>query len=150
MDCIDTLNTVGGTALEFQISATTGVPIYQQLTEQICSGIARGKLRPDERLPSVRELSQSLVVNPNTVARAYGELEHEGVLYTRPGMGVFVAKAPPPLAKKTRRQRLLAGVDRLLVQASRIGFSAEELLEFIEERMKQYNWNSTTEPAHEL
>jgi len=61
-------------------------------------------LRPDERLPSVRELSQALVVNPNTVARAYTELEREGVLYTRAGMGVFVASAQPPLAKKARHR----------------------------------------------
>src|SRR5215471_18508980 len=100
--------------MQFSISPTTGVPIYQQLTDQICAGVARGKLRPDERLPSVRELSQTLVVNPNTVARAYTELEREGVLYTRPGMGVFVASpAKLALSKKTRRERLLGGVDRL-------------------------------------
>ena len=129
--------------MEFSISPTTGVPIYQQLTEQICAGVARGKLRPDERLPSVRELSQTLVVNPNTVARAYTDLEQEGVVYTRPGMGVFVAKAPPPLSKKNRRERLLGSIDRLLVQAVRAGFSEEEFLELIEERMRQYKWIET-------
>lgn len=127
--------------MEFTITPATGIPIYLQLTEQICAGIARGRLRPDERLPSVRELSQTLVVNPNTVARAYTELEREGTLYTRPGMGVFVNNAPEPLSKKVRRERLLAGVDRLLVDAVRFGFTAEEVSELIVERGKQFQWN---------
>jgi GntR family transcriptional regulator len=133
--------------VQFSISPTTGVPIYQQLTDQICAGVARGQLRPDARLPSVRELSQQLVVNPNTVARAYTELEREGVLYTRPGLGVFVAPSPSPLSKKMRRERLLTGVDRLLVDAVRFGFTANEFVELIEERVKQFRWSPATAAA---
>ncbi len=128
--------------MQFSISPTSGVPIYEQLADQICAGIARGKLRPDARLPSVRELSQTLVVNPNTVARAYTELEREGVLYTRPGMGVFIAAAAPPLSKKTRRERLLKSLDRFLIEAVRLGFAADEVLEFVEERTQQFQWNT--------
>jgi GntR family transcriptional regulator len=128
--------------MEFTVNPTTGVPIYQQLQEQICSAIARGKLSPDDRLPSVRELSQSLVVNPNTIARTYTELEREGVLYTRPGMGVFVAEMPQPLSKKLRRDRLAAKIDHLLVNAVRLGCGAEELIELVEDRVKQYQWNT--------
>jgi GntR family transcriptional regulator len=127
--------------VQFSISPTSGIPIYEQLTDQICAGVARGQLRADQRLPSVRELSQLLVVNPNTVARAYTELEREGVLYTRPGLGVFVAPFPSPLSKKLRRERLLSHVDRLLVDAVRSGFSSEELLDFVADRAKQYQWN---------
>ena len=133
--------------MEFSISPTGGVAIYQQLTEQICAGIARGRLRPDQRLPSVRELSQTLVINPNTVARAYTELEREGVLYTRPGLGVFVAHARQSLSKKARRDRLLKNLDRLLVEAVSLGFAAEELLELVTERVKQFHWSETTAPA---
>ncbi len=127
--------------MEFSITPISGVPIYQQLAEQICAGVARGRLRPDERLPSVRELSQTLVINPNTVARAYTELEREGVLYTRPGLGVFVGRVRPPLPKKARRDRLLKNLDLLLVDAVRLGFVEQEVIELIEERMKQYQWN---------
>jgi GntR family transcriptional regulator len=130
-------------AVQFNISPTTGVPIYQQLTDQICAGVARGQLHPDARLPSVRELSQLLVVNPNTVARAYTELEREGVLYTRPGLGVFVAPFPSPLSKKNRRELLRGGVDRLLVDAVRFGFTADEFVELVEERIKQFRWSPT-------
>jgi GntR family transcriptional regulator len=133
--------------VQFSISPSTGVPIYQQLTDQICAGVARGQLRPDHRLPSVRELSQLLVVNPNTVARAYTELEREGVLYTRPGLGVFVAPFPSPLSKKSRRDRLLGNVDRLLVDAVRFGFTAEEFVEFVEDRVKQFRWSPATAAA---
>lgn len=127
--------------MEFSISPATGLPIYQQLAEQVCAAVARGRLRPDERLPSVRELSELLVVNPNTVARAYTELEREGVLYTRPGLGVFVCHVGPALPKKVRRERLTKGLDQMLVDAVRLGFTAEEVVELVEERSKQYQWN---------
>lgn len=130
--------------MEFSISPTGGTPIYQQLAEQICMAVARGRLRPDERLPSVRELSQALVVNPNTIARAYTELEREGVLYTRPGLGVFVARLPQALPRKARRDRLLAPLDRLLVDAVRLGCEAEELIELVIERAKQFQWSEAS------
>ena len=133
--------------MEFTISPAAGVSIYQQLAEQICAGIARGRLCPNDRLPSVRELSQTLVVNPNTVARAYTELERKGVLYTRPGMGVFVADARQPLPKPERRERLLGALDHVLVDAVRFGFSAEELVELVEERVKQFKWNQAVTRA---
>lgn len=129
--------------MEFSIQTAGGRPIYQQLADQICAAIARGRLRPDQRLPSVRELSQTLVVNPNTIARAYTELEREGVLYTRPGLGVFVAPSPPPLSKKTRRERILESIDRLLVEAVRLGFDPAELMELIDERARRYHWTAS-------
>lgn len=133
--------------MEFSISTTAGVPLYQQLTEQICSGIARGRLRADERLPSVRELSQTLVVNPNTVARAYTELERDGTLYTRPGLGVFVSAARPALPKKVRRERLLRAIDQFLVEAVHIGCQRDEVFELVDERVKQFQWPSTAPSA---
>lgn len=133
--------------MEFSVDPATGVPIYRQLKEQICAGIARGRLVPDERLPSVRELSQAVVVNPNTIARTYTELEREGVLYTRPGLGVFVAQNRPQLSKKARRERLLKDLDPLLVEATRLGFSADELVELVAERVKQFQWAEPVERA---
>jgi GntR family transcriptional regulator len=126
--------------VEFSVTPASGLPIYRQLTEQVRAGVARGQLKPDERLPSVRELSQTLVVNPNTIARAYTELEREGVLYTRPGMGVFVAQVGQDLSKRARRDRLLVSLDRLLVDAVRLGFGVEELIELVAERAKQFQW----------
>ena len=129
--------------MEFTIQTAAGVPIYQQLTAQICAAIARGRLRPDERLPSVRELSQTLVVNPNTVARAYTELERQGTVYTRPGLGVFVSAARTTLSKKARRERLQQAADQLLIEAVQIGCDSAEVLELVDERIKQFQWQHT-------
>ena len=84
-------STVSEVPVEFSIDPASRLPICRQLASQIREAVARGKLQPEQRLPSVRELSRSLVVNPNTIARVYTELEREGVLNTRPGLGVFVA-----------------------------------------------------------
>jgi GntR family transcriptional regulator len=78
--------------MQFQIDTTNRTPIYRQLMAQIRAAVARGQVTPDERLPSVRDLSRQLVINPNTVARVYTELEREGVLNTRQGLGVFVGR----------------------------------------------------------
>jgi GntR family transcriptional regulator len=132
--------------VQYSISPATGVPIYQQLIDQIAAGIARGQLRPNERLPSVRELSQTLVVNPNTVARAYTELEREGVLYTRPGLGVFVARPKAELTRKVRKERLDALLGQFLTEAVHLGFSAEEVTALLAERVKQFQWQTEQRP----
>ena len=87
--------------MHFEIDGSSRLPIYQQLVQQVREGMARGDLQPDQQLPSVRQLSRDLVINPNTVARAYTELERNGLLNNRPGRGVFVAGQKPEL-KKTR------------------------------------------------
>lgn len=132
--------------MEFAINTTTGTPIYQQLAEQICAAIARGRLRPGDRLPSVRELSQSLVINPNTAARAYTELEREGTLYTRPGMGVFVSAPQTALSLAERRTRLNPAIEKLLIDAARLGCSSEEVMEIVGQRLGEFQWAQTTAP----
>jgi len=78
----------------FRPNPSTGVPIYLQLMEQVKHGIETGALRPGEQLPGIRPLAEELVINPNTVAKAYRELEHEGVIELRHGAGAFVAVNP--------------------------------------------------------
>ena len=73
--------------MQYEINSASRLPIYQQLVQQVREAIARGDLKPEEQLPSVRQLSRDLVINPNTVARAYTELEREGLLNNRPGAG---------------------------------------------------------------
>src|SRR6187401_2531200 len=107
----------------FQIDAASRSPIYRQLAQQIREAVARGRLAAEERLPSVRDLSRQLVINPNTVARVYTELEREGVLNTRPGLGVFVAQPRSDLTRRVRKERLTTLVDELLTAAVHLGFS---------------------------
>ena len=115
--------------MRFLCDTTSRTPIYRQLIEQVRDGVARGGLKTGDRLPSVRQLSRDLVVNPNTVARAYTELEREGTLVTQQGRGVFVAEVGSDLTKKARRKQLGEQLDRLIVEAVHLGFTAEELLE---------------------
>jgi GntR family transcriptional regulator len=124
----------------FQIDAASRSPIYRQLAQQIREAVARGRLAPESRLPSVRDLSRQLVINPNTVARVYTELEREGVLNTRPGLGVFVAQPRNDLTKKARKDRLTTLVDQLLTEAVHLGFSAEESLALVSERMEKFQF----------
>src|SRR5262245_24335610 len=101
----------------FRPNPATGVPIYLQLMEQVKHAIETGALRPGEQLPGIRPLAEELVINPNTVARAYRELEHEGVIELRHGSGAFVAANARP-KKQTDRLRtaqsvVTAAVERL-------------------------------------
>ncbi len=127
--------------MEFFIDSSSRSPICRQLTHQIREGIARGKLQPEERLPSVRELSRTLVVNPNTIARVYTELERDGILNTRPGLGVFVAQPGSELSRKVRKERLREAVDHFLTEAVHLGFAADEVVALISEQIKQFQWS---------
>ncbi len=127
--------------MELSINTSSRLPICRQLSEQIREAVARGRLRAEERLPSVRELSRTLVVNPNTVARVYGDLERDGVLTTRPGLGVFVAKGGSELSQKVRRQRLREAANRFLTDAVHLGFSADEVMKLLAELGKEFQWS---------
>lgn len=130
--------------MEFQVATAGREPIYRQLVAQIREGVARGKLLPGEKLPSVRELSRKLVVNPNTIARVYTELERDGLLHTRQGSGVFVAEPVHDLTKSARRKRLLERLDVFLTEAVHLGFARDELLAAVAERAGQFAWPLST------
>ena len=126
--------------MEFQVDPTTRVPIYRQLMDQIRLAVARGRLKPGSRLPSVRVLSRELGVNPNTVARVYTELERDGVLNTRPGLGVFIAEPQGDLSAAARRQRLAEIIDTFLTDAVHLGFSADEVLAAVAKRIRGFQF----------
>ena len=126
--------------MQFQCDATARVPIYRQLMDQVREAMARGRVQPGDRLPSVRKLSRELVVNPNTVAKAYTELEREGVLNTRPGLGVFIAKPQAELSVKARTERLSKAIDTCLTEAVHLGFSAVEVAAAFTSRIEQYQF----------
>ena len=124
----------------FSVDAVSRLPIYQQLVLQVREGIARGDLQPEERLASVRQLSSELTVNPNTVARAYTELEREGLLVSRPGLGIFVARQKTELTKAARDRRLANLLDRCLTEAVHLGYSADEVIREVTQRAGQFQW----------
>jgi GntR family transcriptional regulator len=124
------------------ISTASRLPIYQQLAQQIREAIARGELQPEANLPSVRQLSRELVVNPNTVARAYTELEREGLLISRPGRGIYVAQPRNDLTRTARDRRLMEQLDRWLTEAVHLGFTADEVLALVAQRVRQFQWQT--------
>lgn len=126
--------------MKFSCDTSSRSPIYRQLIEQVRRGIATGRLQPGERLPSVRQLSRDLVVNPNTIAKAYAELEREGVLHTRQGLGAFVAEQKTDATKKARRDQLLASLDEFLTEAVHLGFTAEEVLSAFTDRLEKFRF----------
>jgi len=111
-----------------------GPPLYQQIIEQVKRRVALRALREGDRLPSVRELARQTRVNPNTVAKAYLELEREGVVETRRGTGTFVSGRAPRLTKAERRRLLTEACDRAAVEGVHLGFDAEEMKTLFAER----------------
>jgi GntR family transcriptional regulator len=124
------------------ISTASRAPIYQQLAQQIREAIARGELQPEANLPSVRQLSRELVVNPNTVARAYTELEREGLLVSRPGRGIYVAQPRNDLTRSARDRRLTEQLDRWLTEAVHLGYAADEVLQLVAQRVREFHWQT--------
>lgn len=127
--------------MKFVCDTSSRSPIYRQIVDQVRQAVATGRLKAGERLPSVRQLSRELVINPNTVARAYSELERDGVLNTRKGLGAFVAEQRTDETKRARRERLVASLDAFLTEAVHLGFSADEVLSVVTERVERYRFN---------
>jgi GntR family transcriptional regulator len=118
------------------IEPASFVPIYEQIKTEIKSRISLGALGPNEPLPSIRDLAGELVVNPNTVARAYRDLEQEGFIYTRKGKACFVAGDSTALIGREKRRLLGEIFERAVAEASRFGFTAEEIEAAFAESMK--------------
>ena len=123
--------------MQLHISSHDGVPIYLQIVNQVKYLVASGRLAPGEQLPPVRKLAEQLLVNPNTVARAYRELEAAGVLVTRRGAGVFASDAPSPLARREQKRILTGRVDLLLSEARQMNFDLEAVIELVRERSER-------------
>ena len=116
----------------FRVQPGSGEPIYQQLVRQVKHSVATGVLPAGEQLPTVRELASELVVNPNTVARAYRELERDGVLQSVRGRGTFVRSGPPMLGRAERRRRLRPVLEQAIAEARTLGFGDAELVSELE------------------
>ncbi len=121
--------------MRLHISPSSGIPIYLQIVHQVKHLIASMRLQPGDELPPIRTLAQTLLVNPNTVARAYRELESGGMIISRVGAGTRVAEGNgSPLARREKLRIMSERVDALLAEASQLDFKLEDVIELIEER----------------
>jgi len=120
--------------MQLHISANDGVPIYLQIVNQVKYLVASGRLSAGEELPPIRVLAEQLLVNPNTVARAYRELEMAGVVEKRRTAGTYVSDQGSPLARRERVKILTERVDALVAEARQMDIPLEEIVALLEKR----------------
>src|SRR6266513_1497077 len=118
----------------FQVDFKAGKPVYVQLADQIRYAAASGRLRAGEPLPSLRPLAEELRINRNTIAKAYAELESQGIIETIPGKGFFLKANNSPLKKEVRRKLLIQEIDQAVVQAHHLQVPRPEFLELARDR----------------
>jgi GntR family transcriptional regulator len=128
-----------GPDMLFQIQPKSDVPIYEQIVAQVTFGIASGVLEPGALIPSVRDLAGRLVVHPNTVARAYQELERQGVITALRGKGMEVTPTAPAACRKHRQELVRARIRQALHEASTSSLPAEEIRQLVEEELARVN-----------
>ena len=129
--------------MRLRISPSDGKPIYKQIVEQVMYLVAAGRLEQGDDLPPIRTLAEQLLINPNTVARAYRELETAGVLAKRQGAGTYVADTGSPLAEEERTRILAERIDQLLALASQLAIDTDTLMALIRDRSQAF----TSDPA---
>ena len=118
---------------QFGLDQRSGVPVYRQIIDQVLGGIASGKLGAGDQLPTVRQLAVDLAINPNTVVRAYRELEIREVLATQQGTGTFVTDKKPPVDELERRRRIGQLCGELLSRAGAEGIELREIVGYLNE-----------------
>jgi len=121
--------------LWLRINFKSGKPAYLQLADQVKAAAASGALQPGEPLPSIRPLAEELRLNRNTVAKAYSELESQGIIETLPGKGSFLSQNHSPLRKEIRRKLLAEEIDQAIVMAHHLQVPGQEFLKLIQQRI---------------
>src|SRR5439155_3564099 len=124
--------------MPYQIYVQAGIPVYLQLDDQIRYAATSGRLRPDEHLPSLRPLAEELRLNRNTIAKAYSELEGQGIIETVPGKGCFLKENGTPFTKGVRQKLLLGEIDEAVVTAHHLQVDREAFLAMVKERLDYF------------
>lgn len=122
--------------MTIHVSTSSGVPIYLQIMKQIEQMISTGRLEPGQELPPIRSLAQQLIINPNTVARAYRDLEQRGVLRSKQGAGTFVADSAPRLSEEGKEKILTERVEDLVALVNQLSMDPNRALSMIEKRLQ--------------
>jgi GntR family transcriptional regulator len=125
--------------MQIRIDNASGRPVYQQIVDQIKRDIALGRLIKDEKLPTVRQLAAQLAINPNTIAKAYRQLEREGIIVTRPGAGAFVANLDSHLSKAVKKRLVSEELERITVDAFHMQIDRETLMQWLSNAAEKFN-----------
>jgi GntR family transcriptional regulator len=131
--------------MQFRIDNASDRAVYLQIIDQVKRDIALGRLARQERLPTVRQLSQQLTINPNTIAKAYRQLEQEGIIVTRAGAGAFIANLDSGLSKAVRRKLICDELERIVVEAFHMQIDKETMQEWFDAILEKFNLTSGKE-----
>jgi GntR family transcriptional regulator len=134
-------------AWQIHITTGAGTPIYRQIVDQVRLAVATGALPAGHAMPSVRGLAERLVINANTVAKAYGELVRDGVLESQQSLGFFVAQKRQIYSKAERLRRLRQAVDTFVHEAVFLDFSNAEIQSAVDKRLAALEWSAKTAGA---
>ena len=121
------------TPFHFQLNPHSGVPVYRQLIDQVQGALAGGRLKPGDQLPTIRQAAVDLAINPNTVTRAYREMEIRGLLETQQGTGTFIAEQPVATDSRARNRQMQQLAAEMIARAGANGFSLTELIDALKE-----------------
>ena len=128
--------------MQFRIDNASDRAVYLQIIDQVKRDIALGRLAKEERLPTVRQLAQQLAINPNTIAKAYRQLEQEGIIVTRAGAGAFVANLDSLLSRAVRRKLICDELERIVIEAFHMQIDKETITEWFSTAMEKFNLTS--------
>jgi GntR family transcriptional regulator len=122
----------------FQVDYQAGKPVYLQLADQVRYAAASGRLRPGDPLPALRPLAEELRINRNTIAKAYAELENQGIIETQPGKGYFLKENKSPFNGQVRQQLLLTEIDEAVVMAHHLQVDRDKFMALVKERLDYF------------
>jgi GntR family transcriptional regulator len=134
--------------MQYKIDNSSNRPVFQQLIDQVKRDIALGRLVKDEKLPTVRELARQLAINPNTIAKAYRQLEQEGIIVTRPGSGAFVANLDSHLNKAVKERLICEELERIAIDAYHMQIDRITLSQWFETVVEKYNLTGEKERSN--
>ena len=127
--------------MQFQIDNASERAVYQQIIDQVKRDIALGRLTRDEKLPTVRQLAAQLAINPNTIAKAYRQLEQQGIVSTRPGAGTFIANLDSNLSRSVRKKLICTDLERLIIDAVHMQIDKKALTQWFTQRLEKFNFS---------
>ena len=128
--------------MQIRIDNASDRPVYQQIIDQVKRDIALGRLNKDEKLPTVRQLGKQIAINPNTIAKAYRQLEQEGIIVTKPGAGAFVANLDSNLSRAVRKKIISEELERIAVEAFHMQIDRQTLMELFNNAVEKFNFPS--------
>jgi len=128
--------------MQLRIDNASDRPVYQQIINQVKRDIALGRLAKEDKLPTVRELARQIAINPNTIGKAYRQLEQEGIIVTKPGSGAFVASLDSNLNRSVRKKLISEELERIAVDAFHMQIDGQTLLELFNNAIEKFNFPS--------